>query len=55
MNYSHITPEAGMVMRIPVVMITLSGRVSRKATEPSRTRVDDDGGYRTFRGWRFGL
>ena len=35
-------------------MISLSGRVPGRASEPSRTRVDDGGGYRTFRGWRFG-
>jgi hypothetical protein len=35
-------------------MIPLSGRVSERASEPSRTRVDDGGGYRTFRGWRLG-
>jgi hypothetical protein len=34
------------------VMIPLSGRVPRRALEPSRTRVDGDGGYGTFRGWR---
>jgi hypothetical protein len=54
MNYSRITPEAGMVMKRPPVMISLSGRVPGTASEPSRTRVDDDGGYGTFRGWRFG-
>ena len=27
MNYSRITPEAGMVMKRPPVMILLSGRV----------------------------
>ena len=50
MNYSRITPEVGMVMKIPPVMIPLSGR----ASEPSRTRVDDGGGYGTFHGWRLG-
>ena len=30
----------------------LSGRVTGRASEPSRTRVDDGGGYGTFRGWR---
>jgi hypothetical protein len=34
-------------------MIPLSGRVPGRASEPSQTRVDDSGGYRTFRGWRF--
>ena len=43
-----------MVMKRPPVMISLSGRVSGRASEPSRTRVDDDGGYGTFRGWRLG-
>ena len=33
-------------------MIPLSGRVPGGASEPSRTRVNDDGGYGTFRGWR---
>ena len=54
MNYSRITPEAGMVMKSPPVMIPLSGRVLERASEPSQTRVDDDGGYGTFRGWRLG-
>jgi hypothetical protein len=36
------------------VMIPLSGRVPGRASEPSRTRVEDGGGYRTFRGWRLG-
>jgi hypothetical protein len=55
MNYSHITPEAGMAMKrasgdnFPLCQVT--GR----ASESSRTRIDDDGGYRTFRGWRLGL
>jgi hypothetical protein len=35
-------------------MIPLSGRVSGIASEPSRTRVDDGGGYKTFHGWRLG-
>ena len=35
-------------------MIPLSGRVPGRASEPSRTRVDDAGGYGTFRGWRLG-
>jgi hypothetical protein len=35
-------------------MIPLFGRVPGRASEPSRTRVDDGGGYRTFRGWRLG-
>jgi hypothetical protein len=33
-------------------MIPISGRVPGRASEPSQTRVDDAGGYRTFRGWR---
>ena len=43
-----------MVMKRPPVMISLSGRVPGKASEPSRTRVDDGGGCRTFLGWRLG-
>jgi hypothetical protein len=35
-------------------MIPLSGRVPGRASEPSRTRVNDGGSYRTFRGWRLG-
>jgi hypothetical protein len=35
-------------------MIPLSGRMPGRALEPSRTRVDGDGGYGTFRGWRLG-
>ena len=54
MNYSRITPEAGMVMKSPPVMIPLSGMVPGRASEPSRTRVDDGGGYGTFRGCRLG-
>jgi hypothetical protein len=34
------------------VMIPLSGRVPRRASGPSQTRVDDGGGYSTFHGWR---
>jgi hypothetical protein len=34
------------------MMIPLSGRVPGIALEPSRTRVDDGGGYGTFHGWR---
>ena len=36
-------------------MIPLSGRVPGRASEPSRTRVDDGGGYGTFHGWRLGF
>ena len=39
-----------MVMKRPPVMIPLCGKVPGRAQEPSRTRVDDDGGCRTFRG-----
>ena len=35
-------------------MIPLSGRASGRASEPSRTRVDDDGIYGNFHGWRLG-
>jgi hypothetical protein len=38
--------------RRPSVMIPLSGRVPRRASEPSQTRVDNGGGYGTFRGCR---
>ena len=40
MNYSHITAEAG--------------RVLGRAPEPSRSRVDDDGGDGTFCGIMIG-
>ena len=43
-----------MVMKSPPVMISLSGRVPGRASEPPRTRVEDDGGYGTFRGFLFG-
>jgi hypothetical protein len=43
-----------MVMKMLPVMIPLSGRVSGRASEPSRARVDDGGCYRTFREWRLG-
>jgi hypothetical protein len=33
-------------------MISLSGRMPGRASERSRTRVDDGDGYRTFCGWR---
>jgi hypothetical protein len=36
------------------MMIPLSGRVPGRASELSRTRVDDDSGYGTFCGWRLG-
>ena len=54
MNYSRITPEAGMVMKRPPVMISLSGRVLGTASKHSQTRVNDDGGCGTFHGWRLG-
>ena len=50
MNYSRITSEADMVMKNASGVISLSGRVPGRALEPSRTRVDDDGGVGTFRG-----
>ena len=43
-----------MAMKMPPAMIPLSGRVPGRASEPSRTRVDDDGGVGTFRGIVFG-
>ena len=36
-------------------MIPLSGRVPGRASEPSRTRVDDGGGYGMFPGKMFGV
>ena len=50
MNYSRITSETGMVMKIASDVMSLSSRVPGRASEPSRTRVDDDGGVKTFRG-----
>ena len=50
MNYSRITSEAGMLMKNASGVISLSGRVPGRASEPSRTRVDDDGGVGAFRG-----
>ena len=50
MNYSRITSEADMVMKNASGVISLSGRVPGRASELSRTRVDDDGGVGTFRG-----
>ena len=44
MNYSRITPEAGMVMKRPPVMISLSGKVPGRAADSSRTRVGEGGG-----------
>jgi hypothetical protein len=35
-------------------MILLSDKVLGRASEPSRTRVDGDGDYETFRGLRLG-
>ena len=35
-DYSRITSEAGMVMKKPPVMISPSGRVPGRASEPSR-------------------
>ena len=54
MNYSRITSEAGMVMKNASGVISLSGRVPGRASEASRTRVDDDGGVKTFRGIELG-
>ena len=42
MNYSRVTSEAGMVMKMPPEMIPLFIRVPGRASEPSRTRVDDE-------------
>ena len=50
MNYSRITSEADMVMKNASGVISLSGRVPGRASEPSGTRVDDDGGVGTFCG-----
>ena len=49
MNYSHITPEAGHGDVDPSGDNLPSGRVPGRAPEPSRSRVDDDGGDGTFR------
>jgi hypothetical protein len=43
-DYSHITPEATMVMKKASAGIPLSGRVSGRASGPSQSRVDDGGG-----------
>ena len=37
-----------MVMKNASGVISLSGRVPRRDSEPSRSRVDDDGGVGTF-------
>ena len=34
MNYSHITSEAGMVMKMPLAVISLSGRVPGRVLNP---------------------
>jgi hypothetical protein len=48
MNYSHITLEAGMVMKkASPVMISFFGRVPGRASKHSRTRVNDGGSYKT--------
>ena len=39
-----------MVMKNASGVISLSGRVSGRASEPSQTRADDDGGVGTFHG-----
>src|SRR5215216_2003265 len=54
MNYSHITPEACMVMKKASRVNSLSGRVPGRASDPSRSRDGDDGGYRLFRGFLIG-
>ena len=54
MNYSRITLETGMVMKNASGVISLSGRVPGRASEPSQTRVDDDGGVETFCGIMLG-
>jgi hypothetical protein len=43
-DYSHITPEVGMTMKKASGDDSLSGRVPRRDSGPSRTRVDDGGG-----------
>ena len=53
-NYSHITPEAGMVMKKASGDDLPSGRVPGRASDPSRSRDGDDGGYRLFRGFLIG-
>ena len=39
---------------MPPAMLSPSGRMPGRASEPSRARVDDGGGDGTFRGWRLG-
>jgi hypothetical protein len=52
MNYSRITSEMGIAILRPLVMISLSNRVSGIVSEPSRPRVGDGGRNGTFHGWR---
>jgi hypothetical protein len=47
-NYSRITPEAGMAMKKASDDDSLSDRVPGRASGPSRTRVDDGGGLQYF-------
>ena len=50
MNYSRITPEACMMMTKASRVNSPFGRVPGRASDPSRSRDGDDGGYRLFRG-----
>jgi hypothetical protein len=50
-DYSHITPEAGMMMKKPPVVISLSGRVPGRASGPSRSCIDD-GGSLQYVSWK---
>jgi hypothetical protein len=42
-DYSRITPEAGIAMKKASGDDSLSGRVPGRASGPSQTRVDDGG------------
>ena len=53
-DYSRITSEAGTAMKKPPVMISPSGRVPGRASEPSRDGFSVDGGYGTLRGFLLG-
>jgi hypothetical protein len=57
MNYSRITLEAGMMKKKAFgddSPLRHGAGLPRRASECSRSRVDDGGGYRIFHGWRLG-